>query len=418
MLLYKLLLICYPRIAKIWGFFNMKAKQWSEGQAQVWEEIYALKQKINAPVIWVHAASYGEFEQGLPIIEKLKETYPNYQIWLTFFSPSGYLHRKTDASVDFVTYMPFDCFENANRFLNLIQPKLILFIKYEFWYHYLDQANKKNIPVILVSALFRKNQLFFKWYGRFYRKMINKFDYVLVQEMTSYELIKPIIDPSKLYLTGDTRFDRVSQTAQTLIDFPWMKPIQSKPVLIAGSTWDSDHALIAQTITYTPSLNWIIVPHHVDEKSIEKCKSYFNNSITLSQLERQEANLHPQAQNVLIIDRIGMLRRLYQVATLCYVGGGFTKDGIHNVLEPAAFSKPVIWGSNDYKYREAIGLLEAGGGKKIEDSKSLIYAILNLLNNKEVYEKMANSAGNYIATHIGATDKTIQLIQEKRLLTN
>lgn len=424
MLLYKLFLFCYPKIAKLLGLFNPKAKQWAIGQDQVWEEI-AEKQKLvkGHPIVWIHAASYGEFEQGLPIIEAIKLKYPDYKIWLTFFSPSGYLHRKNDPSVDVVTYLPFDSVQNANEFIHRIQPKLIIFIKYEFWFNYLNEAKQKNIPAILVAALFRRNQIFFKWYGGFYKNLLNLFTYILVQDKISFDLASTIIDPNKLLITGDTRFDRVHTTAQELsTSFNWINTLNTKRLIIAGSTWPSDHALIQKTIDENLNVHWIIAPHHVDSKSIEQCKHVFKNSITLSELELRTLN---NAKNipftnstVIIVDRIGILRSLYQYAYISYIGGGFTKDGIHNVLEPAVFGAPIIWGSNDHKYREAIGLRNMGGGVQVNDANEFKHTIHQLLKDIAKHDTMGATAKKYIQDNLGASKKTIQLIQEKRLLTN
>ncbi len=422
MALYNLFLFCYPKIAKLLGLFNLKASQWSIGQSAVWKEIYKKKAGITKPVIWVHCASYGEFEQGLPIIEALKLQYPNYQIWLTFFSPSGYLHRKDDPSVDAVTYLPFDGAKNAAQFIETIQPKLIVFIKYEFWYYYLKIAHQKQIPVLLAAAIFREDQLFFKWYGGLYRKMLNWFTYILVQDPISYELIKNKVDPNKLYLTGDTRFDRVITTANNEVTNNWISVFNNTPIIIAGSTWPSDHAILQKVISTKINANWIIVPHHVDASAINACKAIFENSITLTELEKSIASnsktIPFTTPSIVIIDRIGLLRNLYQYATITYIGGGYTKDGIHNTLEPAAFGVPVIWGPNDSKYREAIGLKNAKGGFQINNANELTSTITELLFDNAKKEKMGNAALKYINENAGGTQKTIELIQEKRLLTN
>jgi 3-deoxy-D-manno-octulosonic-acid transferase len=402
-------------MARLLALFNEKARLWCMGQKHVWEEVEKQIEKANRPIIWVHAASYGEFEQGLPIIDKLKSEYPTYQIWLTFFSPSGYIHRKNDPSVDFVTYLPFDGECNAEKFINKVQPQLILFIKYEFWYYYLATAKKKQIPTLLVSAIFRKNQVFFKAYGGFYRKMLSLYTGILVQDQQSMELIQPITNIDQLYITGDTRFDRVIQNAHTPISYNWLDRLSQVPIVITGSTWDSDHEILSKVIPYTHA-NWIIVPHHVDAKSISECKKAIPNCITLSEFENIG---YTTAQPcILIIDRIGMLRNLYQYANIAYIGGGFTKDGIHNVLEPAVYGIPVIWGPNDAKYREAIGLKEAGGGFSIHNASQLNQLLNTLLNNKEKSIHAGKMAKEFILENAGATNKTMAIIQEKRLLTN
>lgn len=406
MLLYKLFLFCYPKIAKLLGFINPKAKQWSIGQVQVWEEINDQEKKLQGhPTIWIHAASYGEFEQGLPIIEAIRTQFPKYKIWLTFFSPSGYLHRKNDPAVDAVTYLPLDSPENAKTFIEKVNPRLIVFIKYEFWYYYLAAAKSKNIPTILASAIFRPNQIFFKWYGGFYRSMLGLFTRVLVQSKEDYTLIAPIITNKKIFITGDTRFDRVFQTAQNETNIDWMQLLSNQKNIIAGSTWKEDELLLVKATAHFTQLNWIIVPHHVDTKNIEACKNIFPNSITLSQL--LASGTKQTKPIILIIDKIGLLRMLYKYAFVSYVGGGFGKDGIHNVLEPAAFGTPVIWGPNDIKFKEAIGLRNATGGYLIKNEAELVLHLNELLQNTNLYNKVSMNAGNYISTNAGATQKTM-----------
>ena len=409
MVLYNLFLFCYPKIAKILGFFNPKAKAWVDGQNQVWTEINQKIKDITGPIIWIHAASYGEFEQGLPIIEALKLQYPSHKIWLTFFSPSGYLHRKNDPSVDVVTYLPLDSLQNAKNFIEIINPKLIVFIKYEFWHYYLSEAKSKNIPTILASAIFRPNQIFFKWYGGFYRSMLNLFTHILVQDKDAYDLVAPIFIHHKINITGDTRFDRVVQTANNMSSIPWMDLLSNHKNIIAGSTWNEDHLILSKASAHFTQFNWMIIPHHVDDKSIEACKGYFPNAITLSQLLAQNA-----AQTkpiILIIDRIGLLRTLYQYAYISYVGGGFGSDGVHNVLEPAAFGKPVIWGHNDIKYKEAIGLRKNKGGYNIKNEAELVMYLNEFLQSTNHYEQTGYHAHKYIQDHAGATAKSMEQIR-------
>jgi len=406
MLLYKLFLFCYPKIAKLLGFFNPKAKQWTIGQQKVWEEIAVYEKQLQGhPIIWIHAASYGEFEQGLPIIEAIKLKFPKYKIWLTFFSPSGYEHRKNDPAVDAVTYLPLDGPENAKAFIEKVNPQLIIFIKYEFWFYYLTAAKSNNIPTILASAIFRPDQLFFKWYGGFYRNMLALFTRVLVQSKDDYDLIAPIITNKKIFITGDTRYDRVVQTAQDKTSIEWMQLFSNHKTIVAGSTWKEDEELLSKTTAHFTQLNWIIVPHHVDARNIDACKMIFPKAITLTQF--LENNTQQTKPIILIIDRIGVLRLLYKYAFVSYVGGGFSKDGIHNVLEPAAFGNPVIWGPNDIKYKEAIGLRNSQGGYLIKNEAELVMHLNELLQNSNLYNQIGNNANNFIITNAGATHKTM-----------
>jgi 3-deoxy-D-manno-octulosonic-acid transferase len=414
MILYQFFLRLYPILAYLISPFNEKAKNWVNGQAKVWDEIKALSSNIKQPLIWVHCASYGEYEQGLPIIDSIKLKYPSHQIWLTFFSPSGYMYRKKDAHADFVTYLPFDGKKNASLFLETIQPSLIIFIKYEFWFYYLSIAKEKNIPTVLASALFRKGQIFFQFYGGFYKKILNLFTAILVQDQASEELIKPILSTSQISVTGDTRFDRVISTASIVTKFEWIQKLSQNKIIIAGSTWENDHIVLAKAASQLEKLNWIIVPHHVDASSIAECRSHFPKAITLTELLASKQ--HFTLPTIIIVDQIGLLRSLYQYAYISYVGGGFGKDGVHNVLEPAAFGKPVIWGSNDSKYREAIGLRNEGGGFSIQNAEALIEKIKFLQSSEEQYTISCKKSVQYIIDNAGATNKTIEFFEEQQFL--
>ena len=414
MIVYQFFLRLYPILAYLISPFNEKASNWVNGQAKVWDEINGLKSEIKQPLIWVHCASYGEYEQGLPLIDSIKLKYPSHQIWLTFFSPSGYVYRKKDANADFVTYLPFDGKKNARLFLETINPSLIIFIKYEFWFYYLSIAKEKNIPTVLASALFRQGQIFFQFYGGFYKKILNLFTAILVQDEASQELIKPIVSHSKISITGDTRFDRVISTASTVTKFDWIQKLSNYKIMIAGSTWENDHIVLAKAANEIEKLNWIIVPHHVDAASIAECKSHFPKAITLTELLNSKQ--HFTLPTIIIIDQMGILRSIYQYAYISYVGGGFGKDGVHNVLEPAAFGKPVVWGSNDSKYREAIGLRNAGGGLAIQNAEALVKQIQLFLDSEKDYFNACSLSNQYIIEHAGATNKTIEYLKEQQFL--
>ena len=410
MILYRLFLLFYPILAKLISSFNEKAKHWVEGQEKVWEEISILCSQIKGPIIWVHCASYGEFEQGLPIISALKKTYPTHQIWVTFFSPSGYLHQKHHPAVDFVSYLPLDGPTSANRWMQMVQPKCILFIKYEFWYYYLKQASDQKIPTFLVSAIFRPDQIFFKFYGGFYRTMLPLFTGILVQDFTSKTLISPLLKHTHLAISGDTRFDRVLDIVAAKETIDWISRLAKVETIVAGSTWEQDHVMIGCILGSWDRCNWIIVPHHVDAAAIKTCQSHFPNSICLSEWLTQSNQM--EKPMVLIIDQIGLLSHLYQYANIAYIGGGFTKDGIHNVLEAAVFGKPVIWGPNDSKYQEAIGLRIAHGGIKIKNAKGLNNILEKLFNDAAFSTTTGDAAVKYVQDHAGATQKTIDCIKQ------
>ncbi len=410
MILYRLFLLFYPILAKLISPFNEKAKYWVEGQQRVWDEISILTSQIKGPIIWVHCASYGEFEQGFPIITGLKKTYPTHQIWVTFFSPSGYLHRKNHPDVDFVSYLPLDSPSAATKWMEMVQPKCIVFIKYEFWYYYLKLAALHKIPTFLAAAIFRPDQIFFKFYGGFYRSMLQLFTGILVQDVHSKNLIAPLLKDTHLHVSGDTRFDRVLDIASAKSSIDWLSKLADGKIIVAGSTWEDDHKIIGSVSEKLEQCNWIIVPHNVDVASIKSCRSYFKNSICLSKwLAKSNSMEKPM---VLIVDQIGLLSQLYQYAHIAYIGGGFTKDGIHNVLEAAVFGKPVVWGPNDSKYQEAIGLRKVHGGIQIEDASTLNGTIHKLLSNANFYNATGDAALKYVQEHAGATQKTIESIKQ------
>ena len=413
MILYRLFLLFYPILAKLISPFNEKAKYWVEGQQKVWDEISVLSSQIKGPIIWVHCASYGEFEQGFPIITGLKKNYPTHQIWVTFFSPSGYLHRKNHPDVDFVSYLPLDSPSAATKWMEMVQPKCIVFIKYEFWYYYLKLAALHKIPTFLAAAIFRPDQIFFKFYGGFYRSMLQLFTGILVQDVHSKKLIAPLLKDTHLHVSGDTRFDRVLDIASAKNSIDWLSKLADGKIIVAGSTWEDDHKIIGSVSEECDQLeqcNWIIVPHHVDAASIKACQSHFKNAICLSEWLTQSDLMEKPV--VLIIDQIGLLSQLYQYADIAYIGGGFTKDGIHNVLEAAVFGKPVIWGPNDLKYPEAIGLRNAHGGIQIKDASTLNEKINQLLKDASFSKAIGDEALKFVQAHAGATQKTIDCIKQ------
>ena len=413
MILYRLFLLFYPLLAKLISPFNEKAKHWVAGQQKVWDEVGVFCSQIKGPIIWVHCASYGEFEQGFPIISALKKTYPTHQIWVTFFSPSGYLHRKPHPAVDFVSYLPFDSPSAATQWMEMVQPKCIVFIKYEFWYYYLKLAAENKIPAFLAAAIFRPDQIFFKFYGGFYRTILQLFTGILVQDVHSKNLISPLLKDTHLHISGDTRFDRVLDIAANKIAIDWVPKLADGKIIVTGSTWEDDHKIIGPVSEQCDQLeqcNWIIVPHNVDTASIKACQSHFTNSICLSEWLTQSNSTGKPL--VLIVDQIGLLSQLYQYADIAYIGGGFTKDGIHNVLEAAVFGKPVLWGPNDLKYPEAIGLRNGHGGIKIKDASTLNGTINQLLNDASFSKATGDAALKYVQVHAGATQKTIEYIKQ------
>ncbi len=372
-------------------------------------------------IIWMHCASLGEFEQGRPVLEKLKAQCTGHKILLTFFSPSGYEAQKNYKGADWVFYLPMDSPGNAKRFLEIVHPSLVIFVKYEFWYYYLKKIKYRNIPLLLISALFRKEMSFFKWYGKLQRKMLSRFDHLFVQNAESKKLVDEIGLAQICSVSGDTRFDRVIEIALSATAIPEIeKFIGDSKVIIAGSTWPEDEEILQKAFLgiSNPSLKFIIAPHEINEKHLSSIKELFPNSILFSELPTS----HSPLPTCLVIDNIGMLSRLYKYAYIAYIGGGLRTMGVHNVLEAAVYNKPVLFGPFYHKYTEAIGLVQAGGGLPFNDPKKngvmLGELIEALLINEEEYNYRSAAAGNFVQSNKGATQKIIQFIQEKRLLTN
>jgi len=355
----------------------------------------------------------------------LKKNYPAFSIVLTFFSPSGYEHEKNNSGADHVFYMPVDSNTNAQKFYNIVQPALVVFIKYEFWNYYLHEARKRKIPLLLVSGIFRKDQPFFKWYGDFHRQMLQCFTHLFVQNEPALELLRTIqID--NVSVSGDTRFDRVWEIAQEFKPIPGIEVFcAGKKVIIAGSTWtDDDEALDHYANTYK-DYRFIIAPHDIGEDRLKECESLYHHSMRYSEFKKLEAGnlLTGQAGwkpgiNTLIIDNIGMLKYLYKYADVCYVGGGFGSDGVHNVLEAAVYSKPVVFGPEYDKYIEAVDLVEKNAAFSVDNALELEEILNELITDKNVYEEAAFAAGSYVKSKTGATGSVMKYIYEKRLLTN
>ena len=421
---YTIFLWLLRAVLQVASLFNPKAKKWVNGRKGIFKK---MDQAIPAggQIIWMHCASLGEFEQGRPLLEKIRADMANrklhYKVLLTFFSPSGYEAQKNYAGADWVFYLPVDGPRNAKRFLEIVQPSLVIFVKYEFWYYYLKKIKYRNIPLLLISALFTKDMPFFKWYGKLQRKILSRFDHLFVQNQESKKLLDEIGFSSICSVSGDTRFDRVIEIAATATKIPSIeKFIGNSRVIIAGSTWPEDEVVLQKAFTTISDhrLKLIIVPHEITNKTLKEIKKLFPNSLLFSALSSQNAT----NTNVLIIDNIGMLSRLYSYASIAYIGGGLTNSGVHNVLEAAVYYKPVLFGSYFHQYNEAIGLVQAGGGLPFYDKKRdgiMLGELLEaLLINEEEYAWRSKAAGEFVQAKKGAVQKIVQFIQEKRLLTS
>lgn len=402
---------------------------YNKKNAKIFKGWQGLLKKIEAAIkpgekiIWIHCASLGEFEQGRPVIEKLYALQKGHKILITFFSSSGYEVQKNYPLAEWVFYLPPDGYRNAKKFVETVNPSLVIFVKYEFWYYYLKEVSKRSIPLLLISAYFRKNMLFFKWYGKLYRNLLAEFDHLFVQNKESKQLLDNIGLSHKCSISGDTRFDRVIEIAEKGDDIPYIKEfIGEKKAIIAGSTWPEDEEVLQKTFfrLHNMDLKLIIAPHEISNKHINDIKKIFPGCALYSKID--DASSSFQSARVLIIDSIGLLSRLYKYAFVAYVGGGLRPSGIHNVLEAAVYNKVVFFGPYFQKFAEAAGLVYSGGGISFFDEKKngemLCQLIEALLIDKEDYLKRSKAAGDFVSSGKGATDKIVEYIQENRLLTN
>lgn len=417
-LFYELFLLLYAIAFRIAALFNTKARLGLQGRKNIFSTIQANLPPSSNQVVWMHCSSVGEFEQGRPLVESLKKNYPSISITITFFSASGYEATKNYEGADQIYYLPFDGASNAKKMVELLNPSLVIWIKYEFWYHYLHELKSRKIPVLLISGIFRNSQPFFKWYGSLWKEMLASFTYFFVQNESSLKLLSSIAINNNVIITGDTRFDRVIEIAEKFEPISIIeKYCKNNRVIVAGSTWEEDETELIHYIKANPAIKFIIAPHETDLGNIQQMMKVFPNALLYTDLtnalvEQREIN------NLLIIDNVGMLSRLYHYASITYVGGGFGADGVHNVLEAAVYGKPVIFGPEYKKYAEAIGLVESGGGIPIKNALEL-ESVLNLLwEQEDVLKTKGIASKKFVFANAGASKKIIQFVQENRLLIN
>ncbi len=418
--LYNLFLLLYSVGIRVAAIANPKARKWINGRKDIFDTINSKLSTLSTQPIWMHCASLGEFEQGRPLLEELKAVNPQQKIILTFFSPSGYEVMKNYKGADFVFYLPMDSPANAKYFLDAVNPYLVLWVKYEYWFYYLTEIKKRNIPTLLVSGIFRKNQPFFKWYGDIWRKMLQSFTHFFVQNNESKQLLVTLGFKENVTQNGDTRFDRVLEIAENFTPVAGIEKFCGNDVVIvAGSTWEEDEIELLHFVNVHKNVKFIIAPHEIDKANLKDVKEEFPRSIFYSELENGQHKPDNGLQNILIIDNIGMLSRLYKYATVTYVGGGYGADGVHNVLEAAVYGKPVVFGPVYEKFDEAIGLVNAGGAVSIDGGPVKLETVFNgLLNNEAERTKMGVAAKKFVYENAGASKKIIEFIQEKRLLTS
>jgi len=393
-------------IIRIAAFFNPKAKAFILGRRNNWQKLTKQLNGNTAPILWVHCASVGEYEQGRPVMEAFKHNHPSFKIFVTFYSPSGYQAIDTDHIVDFKCYLPFDSKKNANKLITLVNPQLAIFVKYEFWHFYLNELNNRGIPVFSVSSIFRPDQLFFKWYGGFYRQMLDNFTYFFVQDKPSAQLLEKLSLPHAI--TGDTRLDRVLSIKNNKKSLPRIEAFTSEQeVMVVGSMRKEDISLIIRFIQQYPGLKFIIAPHEITESMMQAIEKEVHSTIRLSQSHDTVFD-----QQVLIIDNIGMLSQLYRYSRYAYIGGGFS-DGIHNILEPAVFEIPVFFGNKDYqRFKEAIDLIDLGAAFPIGSSEEFTVVFDALRQSKERQAAIKSALATYLTKNEGAANKIITKINE------
>lgn len=386
------------RLASVW---NAKARAWVRGRTGLWQRLEARREALQG-CLWMHCASVGEFEQGRPMLEAIKAKHPDLPVLLTFFSPSGYEARKDLPLATHVEYLPPDSAANAQRLVRLLAPRMALFVKYEFWYHHLHALKDHAVPTYLVSALFRPGQPFFHWYGGAWRSMLRCYTRIFTQDDRSRELLAGL-GLTNVSVSGDTRFDRVAAIVQADEDLPEAAAFMTGggPVLIAGSTWPADERLILGVLADMTGLRSMIAPHELTPEHLAAL-----HAAAPRPLAPWSAPGDPSRARTLLVDRMGLLARLYKYGHIAYVGGGFG-DGIHSLLEAAAWGRPVIFGPVHHKFPEAAGLVACGGGFAIRDEAGLRAVMKRLVDDPHALATASRAARDYVTQHAGATDRVM-----------
>jgi len=408
--LYNILISIAGFLLKIIALFNKKIKLFVEGRKQ---SFLILSEKLspNDKTIWFHVASLGEYEQGLPVMEAFKKKFPDHKLVLTFFSPSGYEVRKNNTIADVTVYLPWDTQSNVKRFLKIVRPQKAIFVKYEFWINYLSVLKKQNIPTYLISGIFRENQAFFKGYGGFYRKALHSFTHFFVQNESSKTLIESL-GFTNVTLSGDTRFDRVFAISERDNRLDFIEEFKTDKLLfVAGSTWEADEKLLMSYINNThEKVKFIIAPHNIKEEQILSLKSQIDTPVVLFS-EKESKSLSDF--QVMIIDTVGLLTKIYSYADVAYVGGGFGNPGVHNVLEPAVFGIPIIIGQNYAHFAEATQLVEIRGVTSIKNQTEFDPCVDKLLVNPTIRQEQGKVCLDFVLRQKGATQVIVDFFDRK-----
>ncbi len=396
---------------QVGGWFNAKLRLFVRGRRHQFSRLREAFSD-NRPVAWFHCASLGEFEQGRPVMEAYRKKYPEHKILLTFFSPSGYEVRKNYDGADHVFYLPVDTPRNARRFLKIVNPHTAFFIKYEFWHNYLRGLKQRGIPTYVVSAIFRPEQVFFKWYGGFFRNMLRTFRCLFVQNEASAALLQRIAIEQSV-VAGDTRFDRVWAHTRRPAELPVVAAFsQGHPTLIAGSSWPSDEERLCKAMDALPdNVRFIFAPHEIHEEHLAAMERLFERFGTVRYTKASAENLQTAGCRVMIIDTIGILMSVYSYGNVAYVGGGFDAgNGVHNTIEPAAYGLPVVFGPVYEAYAEARELVANGGGVTVKNSEALRASLQLLLLNEAEQQRVGAICSGYVGRNQGATEKVMEWI--------
>lgn len=413
--LYNLIILLASQVVKLLALFSPKMKLFVNGRKEVFP---ILQSKINQNhrTIWFHAASLGEYEQGLPVIEKIKEKFPSHKIVVTFFSPSGYEVRKNNTVADVTVYLPLDTKSNAQKLIKTINPELVFFIKYEYWPNYLNELKKLQIKTYLISGIFREKQAFFKWYGGFYRNALKTFDFFFVQNESSKKLIQNI-GFNNVKVSGDTRFDRVISILKRDNSLDFIEQFKNnKTTIVIGSSWPKDEEILIKYINYSPeNIKFIIAPHNIHKSEIVNLQSLIKKKTVLfsekDEVQKQDQHTKLSDFNVFIIDTIGILTKIYSCADIAYVGGGFGNPGVHNILEPATFGIPIIIGPNYSHFAEATALVHQKGCISISNQTELNEAFDNLIFNEDIRHEKGHICSTFVQMNKGATEIILKHIE-------
>ena len=409
--LYNIITLLAAQLLKIVALFSPKMKLFVDGRKSTFQTL-ANKIQTSDKTIWFHAASLGEYEQGLPVIEAIKEQFPTHKIVVTFFSPSGYEVRKNNAIADVTVYLPLDTISNAKQFVELVHPEMAFFIKYEYWPNYLNELKKQQIKTYLISGILRENQAFFKWYGGFYRNALKTFDFFFVQNESSKKLLQSI-GFNNVKVSGDTRFDRVVSILERDNSLDFIEQFKNnKTTIVIGSSWPKDESLLVSYINQSSDdVKFIIAPHNIKSEQIQELKNAVaKKTILFSENMETRHALSLQEYSVFIIDTIGILTKIYSYADIAYVGGGFGNPGVHNILEPATFGVPVVIGPNYSHFAEATALVNMEGCISIQNQTQLNEAFDLLLHNEDERLEKGHICSTFVQMNKGATQTIINHI--------